>query len=457
MWRQDFAPVCRRAALSALVALVLVGGCRDSKESKKDPAAARTGDDSASDKSDDDRPCSTKSECQTACARCGATCADADADACLRYSDWLQASQPLDMTAIADAYRTGCAGGHMESCAALGLLTQDGRGVPRDLAGAEKLYRQACDGGRGVGCFNLGLMYTSGTGGTIDKARADQYFSAAAERYWTNCQAGELAWCMNLGVMFENGFGTPPDPERAAALYRDACERGHGDSCANFSLQELSGRGVPENPVAAVGRLRATCAGEREFLACGVLGQVVLRGAPGVARDPNEARKQLTRACDGGVGQSCLALAGMYGLGDGVARDETKELAALKRACDLGKAAACRTIAEIKASRGPAGSVDAREYFQRACNIGHGEACVKLAAMLVAAQPDPSKASPAGLERVLTLMSDGCRLGSGSACYVLIERGRPLPLPERRALITYESACREGIPKACDHVRADGL
>lgn len=493
MSRQDFAFDCSalpgrcriwRASLQALALLLSVafvpaaGACKKAGDSERERSGAQgqtadqTADQTAGAASGGAGPCTSQADCQAACARCTGDCPPAAATACYDLakrlvSDPASLDAPLDLPAVAAAYRSGCDGGHTESCAALGLMVQDGRGAKRDLEAARGLYQKACDGGRGVGCFNLGLMYGSGTAGSIDVERANRHFAEAAERYKKSCDRGELAWCMNLGVLYENGYGQKADHERSLTIYRDACGRGHGDSCVNWSLQELYGRGVPADPSSAVRRLRATCAGEREFLACGVLGQVLSRGFPGVERAPTEAVKHLTRGCGGGVKQACFMLAAMHGMGDGLTRDPEKERAALSRACQLGSADSCYMIAEIEYGKeDDASLLSAREYYGRACAIGHGEGCAKSAALAEQANADadsPAATRTSGDQpdidkaEIMARYTDSCRLGFAPACGVLIERGVALPLPEKRALIMYESACRQGIDKACERVQPDGL
>jgi hypothetical protein len=54
----------------------------------------------------------------------------------------------------------------------LGVMYQDGKGVPKDYAEAIKWYRRAADQGAGGAQFNLGGMYARGEGVQRDDVRA---------------------------------------------------------------------------------------------------------------------------------------------------------------------------------------------------------------------------------------------------------------------------------------------
>ena len=427
----------------ACLCLLLAGSC---------DKGAKAPDQATAGAAATDQPvCTSVDTCRPRCERCGDSCNDDDATACLQLGR-LHTRLPadFDLARAAQAYDRACTGGALEACAALGLQVQDGRGRDRDRDRAVALYQRACDGGRGVGCFNLGLMHASGTGDSLDQERADELFRQAATHYRKSCDAGELPWCMNLGVLYENGYGVDKDEKRSLAIYSEACHKGHGDSCVNLGLQELYGRGTVANPAGALKRIADVCAGKDEFLACSVLGQMYLQSFEGVERAPKRALTPLTRGCDGGQRQACFALARLYGLGEGTKRDPVREKAALERACTLGSARACRTLAEFERAETPDGSPQVADYYRRACYIGDGGACAQLALALengigVARNPEAAAA----------LVVDSCRLGFTGSCTLLIERGHALPLPADKARYIYEDACRNGVPNACDGVTED--
>ncbi len=65
---------------------------------------------------------------------------------------------------------------------ALGVMYEDGRGVPQDSAEAVKWYRLAAEQGDAGAQINLGFMYNNGQGVTQDYVQAHLWFNLAAAR-----------------------------------------------------------------------------------------------------------------------------------------------------------------------------------------------------------------------------------------------------------------------------------
>src|SRR4030067_730070 len=62
----------------------------------------------------------------------------------------------------------------------LGLLYDNGQGVPQDHAEAAKWYRKAAEQGNAKGQYELGTMHYTGLGGPKDNAKAGTCYSKAA-------------------------------------------------------------------------------------------------------------------------------------------------------------------------------------------------------------------------------------------------------------------------------------
>ena len=78
----------------------------------------------------------------------------------------------------------------------LGLMYDNGEGVPQDYAEAVKWYRLAAEQGHAKAQYNLGLMYDNGEGVPQDYAEAVKWYRLAAEQ-------GDAAAQTNLGCMYE--------------------------------------------------------------------------------------------------------------------------------------------------------------------------------------------------------------------------------------------------------------
>jgi TPR repeat protein len=79
-------------------------------------------------------------------------------------------------------------------CYNLGVLLENGDGIPKDLAKARPLYEKACKAGKPDACNNLGHLLDDGLGGPKDKAAAKVLYQQA-------CDAGVELGCKNLKAM----------------------------------------------------------------------------------------------------------------------------------------------------------------------------------------------------------------------------------------------------------------
>ena len=80
----------------------------------------------------------------------------------------------------AEEYRQAAEQGNAWDQAILGVLYDNGDGVPEDDTEAVKWYRKAADQGDADAQFNLGLMYRKGDGITQDDVMAYMWFNLAA-------------------------------------------------------------------------------------------------------------------------------------------------------------------------------------------------------------------------------------------------------------------------------------
>ena len=102
----------------------------------------------------------------------------------------------------------------------LGIMYNNGRGVPQDFAEAVKWYRKAAEQGMAEAQVNLGVMYMyyNGHGVPQDLAEAVKWNRKAAEQ-------GDAGAQYNLGVMYDNGQGVPQDYAQAHMWFNFAASR----------------------------------------------------------------------------------------------------------------------------------------------------------------------------------------------------------------------------------------
>jgi len=86
----------------------------------------------------------------------------------------------------------------------LGLMYDNGQGVPQDYKTAVKWYRLAAEQGDGGAQYNLGLMYNKGNGVPQDDKSAVKWWKLAAEQGVAGAQG-------NLGATYAFGTGVLKD------------------------------------------------------------------------------------------------------------------------------------------------------------------------------------------------------------------------------------------------------
>jgi len=86
-----------------------------------------------------------------------------------------------------------------------------------DYATALREFRPLAEQGDADAQYALGVMYDEGTGVPVNAAEAVKWYRKAAEQ-------GDIYAQYNLGVMYHNGFGIPENDVEAAKWYRKAAE-----------------------------------------------------------------------------------------------------------------------------------------------------------------------------------------------------------------------------------------
>lgn len=102
--------------------------------------------------------------------------------------------------------------GEPRSQYAMGVMAENGFGMPKNLTQAAAWYRKAAEQGNTDAQFNLGAMHEHGIGMPVNYAQAARWYRPAAA-------AGDIDALSNLGVLYEKGAGVPQDKVLALALY----------------------------------------------------------------------------------------------------------------------------------------------------------------------------------------------------------------------------------------------
>jgi TPR repeat protein len=126
----------------------------------------------------------------------------------------------------------------------LGVLYENGRGVPQDYTQARQWWEKAAVQGDPNAQFYLGTLYNFGRGGLQDYAAARQWWEKAAVQGHAKAQ-------FNLGVLYDSGQGVSQDHAIARHWYEKAAAQRVAKAQFYLGLHSAYGRGVPQDLVQA--------------------------------------------------------------------------------------------------------------------------------------------------------------------------------------------------------------
>jgi len=151
---------------------------------------------------------------------------------------------PKDQSVAAMWYRKAAEKGNPQAQLNLGIHYEQGQGVEQDYAVAFGWYRKAAEQGYAPAQVALGTLYYRGRGVAQEKRQANAWFQRAAEQ-------GNAAAQQNLANAFYFGEGVEINYAEAFKLYRRAAAQGLGDSQYNLGVMYEKGQGVPTNAAQA--------------------------------------------------------------------------------------------------------------------------------------------------------------------------------------------------------------
>jgi hypothetical protein len=105
---------------------------------------------------------------------------------------------------------------------------------------AADLYLPLAQGGDATAQFNLGVMYDQGQGVPRDDQQALYWYRKAADQDFVEAQ-------FNIGIMYAIGQGMPKDFKQAADWYRKAAIQGYVEASRALANLYLFGQGVPRS------------------------------------------------------------------------------------------------------------------------------------------------------------------------------------------------------------------
>jgi TPR repeat protein len=143
-------------------------------------------------------------------------------------TDEINRAIPAEELDQAELLRRAADQGDAEAQNNLGIMYENGSGVPQNYATAVMWYRKAADQGDAKAQTFLGVMYENGSGVPQNYATAVMWYRKAADQGLATAQ-------YNLATMFEYGVGVPKDNAKAVSWYRKAADQGDADAKNNLA------------------------------------------------------------------------------------------------------------------------------------------------------------------------------------------------------------------------------
>ena len=135
--------------------------------------------------------------------------------------------------------------------------------------------------GHGPAQLRLGLLFQQGLGVPRSPRQAAQWFEQAALQ-------GEVGGQYLLAQAYQRGDGVPASPEKALEWFRRLAERGYAPAQYQVALAYAAGQGVARDEAQALGWFeRAAMGGYHD--AAKRLAQAYRQGELGLAKDPQQA------------------------------------------------------------------------------------------------------------------------------------------------------------------------
>ena len=118
---------------------------------------------------------------------------------------------------------------------------------------AREIWLVLAEAGDAQSQFGLGMMLENGHGVPPDPEKAFQWYLRAADQGMSEAQ-------LSLGSLYEHGRGVARDPERAVELYLNAAEQGNAQAQYNLAAHYLGGEGIAPDRELGIAWLRRSAA-----------------------------------------------------------------------------------------------------------------------------------------------------------------------------------------------------
>lgn len=136
--------------------------------------------------------------------------------------------------------------GDKDAQAGLGILYDNGRGVPGSNSDAMMWYRKAAEQGQALARYNLGVLFTKGVGLTADHD-PKLYQEAGIDYIEQSAKQGYPEAQYSVGMFWLKGMGHPASPAEAYKWFSKAAAQNHAQSQYYVGMMLIKGVGVTKD------------------------------------------------------------------------------------------------------------------------------------------------------------------------------------------------------------------
>ncbi|KAF9280288.1 hypothetical protein BGZ88_012288 [Linnemannia elongata] len=147
---------------------------------------------------------------------------------------------PQDFVKAMEWFLKAAVKGDSNAQNSIGNMYDKGKSVPQDFAKAVEWLRMAADQGHTYAQNNIGCHYRKGEGVPQDYFQAMEWFCKAADQ-------GNAEAQYNIGAMYNNGEGVKQDFAKAMEWFRMAADQGDVDAQYYIGVMYTNGQGVTKN------------------------------------------------------------------------------------------------------------------------------------------------------------------------------------------------------------------
>ncbi len=130
--------------------------------------------------------------------------------------------------------------GNSQAQITMGIMYDNGLGVPTDPARALDWYIKAAEQGIPVVQHDVGVKYFQGIGTKQDYLKAARWWKLSSDAGLADSQ-------FNLGLIYYRGLGVQKDLKEAMNLFRRAAEQDHAQAQYSLAVMYAFGQGVEKN------------------------------------------------------------------------------------------------------------------------------------------------------------------------------------------------------------------